>query len=121
MDRKQLETLEAQLNGRIQQGDVLGALAEHYAEDVQMREGSAKDATVGREANHERLSGFLGGLKKFNSATLHSSAVGEGVTMSEWTFDMVGGDGTPIIWNEVIRRQWRDGLVVDERYYNTGG
>ena len=39
--------------------------------------------------------------------------------MSEWTFDMVGGDGLPIIWNEVIRRQWKDGLVTDERYYNT--
>ncbi len=100
-------------------GDVLGALQEFYSNDTKMREGSSEEITEGKQANHERLESFLGSLKQFNSATLHSSAVGENVTMSEWTFDMVGGDGSPIIWNEVIRRQWKDGLVTDERYYNT--
>ena len=29
---------------------------------------------------------------------------------------MVGPDG-PIVWNEILRREWRDGKVVSERYY----
>ncbi|MEM9073353.1 MAG: nuclear transport factor 2 family protein [Myxococcota bacterium] len=115
----ELKTREAELNARIAAGDVLGALKEFYADDVRMREGSAPEATVGKAQNHQRLESFLGSLSKFNGATLHSVAVGEGVTMSEWTFDMVAGDGTPIVWNEVIRRRWEKGLVVDERYYNT--
>lgn len=110
-----------ELNNRIAAGDVLGALQEFYSDDVVMQEGSSNEPTVGKKANHDRLEGFLSGLKQFNGATLHSSAAGDGVTMSEWTFDMVGGDGTPIIWNEVIRRRWSNGVVVDERYYNTAG
>lgn len=115
----QLNKREHALNARIQAGDVLGALQEFYTSNVRMREGSSEEVTVGKETNREHLAEFLGGLKKFNSATLHSYSVGDDVTMSEWTFDMVAGDGSPIIWNEVIRRQWTDGLVSDERYYST--
>ena len=112
-----IEEREAALNARIQAGDVLGALDEFYGKDVVMQEGSAAP-TAGRAANKSRLEGFLGSLSKFNGATLHASATGDGVSLSEWTFDMVGGDGQPIVWNEVIRRQWSDGVVVHERYYN---
>lgn len=110
---------EVALNAQIQAGDVLGALKEFYADNVEMREGSSPEATVGKQENLSRLEEFLGSLKQFNGATLHSYAVGDDVSMSEWTFDMVGGDGSPIIWNEVIRRQWRNGAVTDERYYST--
>ncbi|MEM7156337.1 MAG: hypothetical protein AAF799_26015 [Myxococcota bacterium] len=112
-----IEDREAALNARIQAGDVLGALDEFYCKNVVMQEGTAAP-TEGRAANKTRLEGFLGSLSKFNGATLHSSGVGDGVTLSEWTFDMVGGDGNPIVWNEVIRRQWSGGVVVHERYYN---
>lgn len=108
---------DAALNARIQAGDVLGALDEFYCPDVQMQEGMGETVN-GRTENKQRLGQFLGSLSKFNGATLHSSAVGDGVSLSEWTFDMVGGDGAPIVWNEVIRRQWKDGVVVHERYYN---
>ena len=114
-----LNEREQALNARIQAGDVLGAFQEFYAPNVKMREGSSEEATAGKDANQERLEEFLGSLKQFNGATLHSYTVGEDVTMSEWTFDMVAGDGSPIIWNEVIRRQWTGGLVSDERYYTT--
>lgn len=114
-----IEQREVALNTRIQEGDVLGALKEFYADDIAMREGSASEATVGKQENLSRLEQFLGSLKQFNGATLHNYSVGDDVSMSEWTFDMVGGDGSPIIWNEVIRRQWRNGAVTDERYYTT--
>lgn len=122
MEKKMSSTIqkrEVALNARIQAGDVLGALKEFYAENVEMREGSAPKATVGKQENLNRLEQFLGSLKQFNGATLHNYAVGDDVSMSEWTFDMVGGDGSPIIWNEVIRRRWSNGAVIDERYYNT--
>ena len=111
-----LNALEVALNTRIQAGDVLGTLQDFYAEHMTMREGASSEATVGRQANHERLSAFLGSLTAFNGATLHAYAIGDGVTLSEWTFDMVGPEG-PILWNEVIRRRWQDGKVVEEVYY----
>lgn len=108
---------DSALNARIQAGDVLGALDEFYCDNVVMQEGVG-EAVNGRAENKTRLQEFLGSLSKFNGATLHNAAVGDGVSLSEWTFDMVGGDGQSIVWNEVIRRQWKDGVVVHERYYN---
>lgn len=29
---------------------------------------------------------------------------------------MVGPSG-PIVWNEILRRKWKNGRVVSERYY----
>ena len=111
------EQRDAALNAKIQAGDVLGAIDEFYGENVEMQEGVSAP-TAGRAENRARLEGFLGSLSKFNGATLHSAAVNDNVSLSEWTFDMVGGNGEPIVWNEVIRRQWSDGVVVHERYYN---
>ena len=48
---------------------------------------------------------------------LIADLVGDNVSMSEWTFKMTAGDGAPIVWNEVLVRAWRDGLIVSEKYY----
>jgi len=36
--------------------------------------------------------------------------------MSETTFNLTTNNG-PNLWNEVLRRRWRSGKVVSERYY----
>ena len=114
---KDLKTLDREINDIVLSGDVTGPLDKYYDENIVMQEGNATEVTRGRNANKERLKSFVASLKSFNGATLHSSSIGDNVTMSEWTFDMTAGDGTPIIWNEVIRRKWQNGLVVEERFY----
>lgn len=109
--------LETRLNTMIASGKVLEALSEFFSDDAVFREGTMAPR-VGKQANHEHLSGFVKTLKAF-SAKLHSQAVGKDWSFSEWTFDMVGPDG-PIVWNEVFKREWRNGKVVSERYYNAG-
>ena len=100
-------------------GDILGAFDKYYADEVVMREGNSEPVR-GKTANRARLEGFLASLQAFNGATLHSYGVGKDVTLSEYTFDLVAENGAPLIWNEVIRRQWVNGKVVDERYYTAG-
>ncbi len=39
--------------------------------------------------------------------------------MSEWTFNLTGGDGDKIVWNEVLVRRWNDGKIVAEKYYTS--
>jgi ketosteroid isomerase-like protein len=97
-------------------GDILVGLEKFYAEDCSFAEpdGSGRQS---RQAQHDHLSGFFASLKSFNGATLHGSSVGDDLSMSEFTFDMTGGDGEPIIWNEVLVRRWRDGKVVSEKFY----
>lgn len=100
-------------------GDILGAVDRYFADEVVTQEGNAAPIQ-GKAANRARLEAFLSSLRAFNGAALHSRGVGEDVTLSEYTFDLVAEDGAPLIWNEVIRRRWANGQVVDERYYTAG-
>ena len=106
MNTTDLTKVESQLNEMTRQGKI---------DNCTFQEGT-QPARKGRSAQHAHLSGFLRTLKAFNGAKLHAQAVGDGATISEWTFDMTGPEG-PIQWNEVLSRRWRDGKVVSERFY----
>lgn len=107
--------LEAELNEMTRGGRILEALERFYAADATFQEGN-HPARRGRATQQEHLSRFFATLKSFNGATLHAQAVGGDVGISEWTFDMTGPNG-PIIWNEILRREWKNGKVIAERYY----
>ena len=111
----ELKDLDARLNEMTRKGEILEALGQFYAEDCTFQEGN-KAARVGRQAQHDHLSGFFNTLKSFNGATLHSQGIGNGVSLTEWTFDMTGPDGA-ILWNEILVRNWQDGKVISERFY----
>jgi len=119
MTQTDLGRRETALNQRTARGEMLHALAEFYDEGCTFTEGdgSRRDS---RKAQHDHLAAFFASLKGLNAATLHAQAVGDGVTISEWTFDMTGGDGSPIVWNEVLVRRWRGDRVVSERFYPAG-
>lgn len=108
------------LDGQILAGDILGAVETFFHPDVETQEGNADAVTRGKAAKLEQLQAFFAGIAEVNAIARHSYAVGEGVTMSEFTFDLTRTDGSRILWNEVLRRQWQDGLVISERYYIAG-
>ena len=114
-----LKALIEDLDRMVLAGNILGAVDRYFADDVVSQEGNAAPVR-GKAANRERLEAFLSSLRAFNGATLHSHGIGEDVTLSEYTFDLVAEDGSPLIWNEVIRRRWANGQVIDERYYTAG-
>jgi hypothetical protein len=107
--------IDNKLNEVVKQGKMLEALTEFYDENCTFQEGN-DTPRVGRQTQHDHLSNFFSTLKGFNGATLHNQGVGDDTTLTEWTFDMVGPDG-PIVWNEILRRQWKNGKVVSERFY----
>ncbi len=116
MSSNELLKHDSDLNALVRQGKILDGLEQHFAEDCTFQEGT--NAPIeGRATQSKRLEEMFSGLKSFDGATLHSQAIGEGVTLTEWTFNMTAGNGDPIIWNEVLSRQWNDGKVVRERYY----
>ena len=75
------------------------------------------DRKNGKATKIESLKTFFNGIKQINHIKLHSYAVGDDVTMSEFTFDFTSVYGSPVTWHEVIRRRWKDGLVYDEKYF----
>ena len=115
MTRESTLTADTELNRMTQAGKILDALETFYDEHCAFQEGNQPPRT-GRKAQHDHLSAFFNTLKAFNGATLRSQGVGDGVSLNEWTFDMIGPEG-PIVWNEILVRRWRDGKVINERYY----
>ena len=70
------------------------------------------------KADHlKKMESFLGGIAKVNGITLHHDAIGENVTMSEFTFDFDMKDGSKILWHEILRRIWKNGKIVQESYF----
>ena len=108
----------AELDEMTGKGEILEALAAYYAEDCRFTEVADGSSRENRAAQHDHLSGFFASLSGFDGATLHGSAAAGDLSYSEWTFEMTAGDGSPIVWNEILVRRWRDGLVVDEKFYN---
>lgn len=114
-----LKTLETKLNAMIQKGEMVQATEQFYAGDCVYQEGNQAPRMGGKKGHAEYLSNFFKTVTAVNGITLHGQAVGDGVTMSEWTFDLSTTNG-PILWNEILRRRWENGKVVSERFYTAG-
>jgi hypothetical protein len=111
-----LKALETQVNALIQKGEMIPATEQFYAENCVFQEGNQVARNGGKKAHLEYLKNFLSTVTGVNGIALHSQAIGEGVTLSEWTFDLATTKG-PVLWNEVLRRHWADGKIISERFY----
>ncbi|MCB9568702.1 MAG: nuclear transport factor 2 family protein [Myxococcales bacterium] len=110
-----LAALEAELNRMIVDGESLAAFERFYAEDVVMQENS-DPPVIGKAANRRREQELLGNLAGLE-AELLGSAVGAGVTFSEWIYTFTSRDGRRQRLCEVSVRRWRGGEVIGERFY----
>ncbi len=104
------------LDKMVLKGQILDGVDAFFHPDVVTQEGNGT-ITNGLVEKKEKLEEFFAGIGSVNEITLHSQASRGNVSMSEYTFDLTQKDGTPILWNEILRRQWKDGLVINERYY----
>ena len=112
----QVANLVSELDEMVGKGQILESIEKFFAPEVVTIEvGGAKTST--RDEKVGNLQGFLGSIKTVNGITIHNTASGEDVSLSECTFDFDMQDGSKILWHEVIRRSWKDGKVVEEQYF----
>jgi ketosteroid isomerase-like protein len=113
--------LDAELNDRILQGDILGAFEDFYAEDVVMEEdGKTRE---GKDANREYEKQFVDMLEEFHGAEIRSRGIDEenGVTLSEWFNDMTLEGAGRVQQEQVSVRTWNDdGKITNEKFYKLG-
>lgn len=115
-----LEQRLRELHRYIQEGRVLDAMNEFYADDVAMQE-NANPPTVGLQANVERERQFLGMVKEWKGFEVKTVGVGHDVTIYEAVLDFIRTDGAPVHFEQVAVARWRDGKIIHERfYYDTG-
>lgn len=116
MTQTDIHTLDQQLNEMVLAGQALEAFDKFYADDVVMQENDG-EARVGKSPNREYEESFFASIAEVHEFSLHSTAVGEGVSYSDWTFDITFKDGNRRRMNQVAKRDWKDGKVVGERFF----
>lgn len=108
-----------ELIGYINQGKILEAMHEFYADSVEMRENSLPP-TKGLAANIEREKQFLSTVKEWHWTTWQAKAVNEddGVAILEYAFQFTNTDGQRITYEQATVQRWQNGKIVSERFYH---
>ncbi|RMH15967.1 MAG: nuclear transport factor 2 family protein [Gemmatimonadetes bacterium] len=107
------------LNRMILEGRAMEAFEKYYADDVVMWE-DAENPCRGKEANRKREEEFFAKVTEFRGAEVKAVALGEDVSMVEWHFDYTHADWGDMNYDQVAVQRWRDGRIVDERFYKLG-
>lgn len=105
-----------ELLGYVQQGRIMDAMREFYAEDVVMEE-PMYGTTSGLEANLEREQKFVDSVKEFRGFEAKNVSVGENCATYENVMDWVDVSGQEIHVEQVAVQEWKDGKIVRERFY----
>jgi ketosteroid isomerase-like protein len=108
--------LDQALNEAILSGKALEAFEQYYADDVVMQENS-EEPRRGKDVNRTAEVEFFSSLASFNEGKLLSSAVNGDVTFGEWFMDVTFKNGQSAKLAQVAVRRWKDGKIVNERFY----
>ena len=99
-----------------EQGKFLEAIEEFYAEDATMQE-NHRPPRVGLRALLENERRVLAALKEIRVNRAESFLVDGDRSAINWVYFFVDVKGREIPRNEVAYQVWRDGKIVEERFY----
>lgn len=97
-------------------GKMMDAFEKYYAEDVVMQE-PGEEPRVGKDVNREFEKKWLEGVQEFHSGEVKAKAVTGNIAMVEWEMDVSFKDGKRMKMNQVAVQEWKDGKIVNERFY----
>lgn len=107
------------LNSMILSGQNMEAFEKYYHDEVVMQENNAPP-TMGKLANREREKQAITMVEQFHGAELKSVLIGDNLSMVEWAFDMTYKGGHRVRIDQVAVQKWKDGMIVNERFYYSG-
>ncbi|MCY7329480.1 MAG: hypothetical protein LH618_13095 [Saprospiraceae bacterium] len=110
-----LQQLVAALDAQVAKGDILGAF-QNYAADHCVTLSNDHDKTHSKAQKLEALRMFFNNIATINRVELVASKVGDNVSDSQFAFDFTNRQGQQLAFNEVIRRTWENGQIVEEHY-----
>lgn len=106
------------LHAYIAEGRILDGLREFYAQDCSMQE-NLQDPWVGLDTNLERERAWLDTVAEFKSFEVHRIAVEGDTSFAETSMSYVDKEGQTISLAQVSRAIWKDGRIVNERFYHS--
>lgn len=105
------------LQQAIGEGRIIEALHEFYDADVVMQENET-EPTRGLQANIEREQAWLESVAEFRAFDVHAIAVSGDTSLVESSLAYVDKQGNEVGYAQVSRAKWKDGRIVDERFYH---
>ncbi|MEM9361239.1 MAG: SnoaL-like domain-containing protein [Bacteroidota bacterium] len=100
------------------EGKFIEAMENYLADDVQLFEGN-NPAKVGKAFSLAEEQKLLDTVTAFHGYTVTSGPAVKGdTTFYEAIMEFDTNDGTQHRFEQVVRTQWKDGKIVNERYYH---
>ncbi|WP_136466063.1 SnoaL-like domain-containing protein [Flagellimonas onchidii] len=100
------------------EGKFIEAMENYLADDVQLFEGN-NPAKVGKEFCLAEEQKLLDTVTAFHGYQIISGPAVKGdTTFYEAVMEFDTNDGTKHRFEQVVRTQWKDGKIVNERYYH---
>jgi len=100
------------------EGQFINAMETYLADDVQLFEGN-NPAKAGKAlclAEEEKLLSTVTAFHGYN--VTNGPAVKGDTTFYEAVMEFDTNDGTKHRFEQVVRTQWKDGKIINERYYH---
>jgi ketosteroid isomerase-like protein len=104
------------LIARVQQGAILEAIEEFYADDVTMQE-NRQPPTVGKAANRERERNFLASVARVHECRTPSVLIDGDRVVIHWILDYTATDGVRYSLDQLAFQSWRGDRIVAERFF----
>jgi ketosteroid isomerase-like protein len=99
-------------------GQMMEAFEELYHEEVVVKEPNG-EVREGKEAQREAIKGWQASIKEFHGSGEGAITSNEetGETSVESWFDITFQDGNRVKMQEVGIQKWKDGKIIEERFY----
>ncbi len=105
-------------NEMVRQGQIVDATEKYFAPNAQTVDFDGTKTETKSEMV-AKMQGFANAIAKVNGITLHQTSLTGNVSFAEFTFDFDMKDGSKVLWHEIIRSVWQDGLIVEEQYFKS--
>jgi predicted flap endonuclease-1-like 5' DNA nuclease len=111
-----LQQLVEALDARVLAGDIIDAFNDYAADNCVTLSGP-HDITHSKAQKLEALRWYFGNVASISSIQrLGLRHTGDNVTDSQFVFEFISTNGTPLRYDEIIRRTWQGDKVVEEYY-----
>ena len=109
------------LNKMILEGRLLEAFEKYCHEDVVMQEND-DPPRIGKAENYAFEKNFVDSIVSWNDIQIKAVTTNEeeGVSMIVFYFDVSLLDGKRLVREQVTLQRWKEGKVVEERFYYQG-
>lgn len=110
-----IKQLVEAIDAQVVKGDIIGAFETFAAENCITSSGP-NDITHSKAQKMEALRWFFNNVATVNQIELKGYTAGKNTTDSQYVFEFITRNGQPLLYNEIVRRTWKDGKLVEELY-----